>query len=429
MSARQARDVYNTAIDKAALAFLKRFADENRPVRDLRYNLVGGLLPAHVLGSIPPESVTTSGYARKPVCNGPFVVEHWMSGLEIVLERNPNYTLTAPPLLRRLHLKTTSTVDPSEEVKNGRMHALTRDSILPLDVYRWQHEWLEQLGAQVEVISMPARTLEQITFNLEHPAFGEKPVRQAIAHSIGRDKLNAEIMSGKALVMHTFVPLSNWFSLQNETFSTEWNKQYPLRRYEYNPTKANEILDAAGWHRGPDGVRTKGGTKLSFDNEGECSARRSNPIHWRVGPYLEAIGLEPRQKCLGGAEYLRDDGYLAKREHDLAHFAWEVEAIQSIELYTSDSIPSAGNVYKGKNYSGYSNPRYDQLAALVRNEVDRSKLAPILAEMQSIWSEDLPAIPIYARPIIEVRDRTLMNWEFSGLPVYATYKAAAMYFK
>jgi peptide/nickel transport system substrate-binding protein len=51
----------------------------------------------------------------------------------------------------------------------------------------------------------------------------------------------------------------------------------PLARtlkYEFNIDKANEILDEAGWKKGPDGIREKGGVKLKFVFQTSINAPR-----------------------------------------------------------------------------------------------------------------------------------------------------------
>jgi hypothetical protein len=62
-------------------------------------------------------------------------------------------------------------------------------------------------------------------------------------------------------------------------------------------------------------------------------------------------------------------------------------------------------------------------------EVGREKGGGMLAEMQAIWSEEVPSVGLYGRATIEVHKVRLVGWETSGVTKGAMYKVGAMYFK
>src|SRR5262249_56345775 len=45
-------------------------------------------------------------------------------------------------------------------------------------------------------------------------------------------------------------------------------------KWEFNIEKANRLLEAGGWKRGPDGIRAKDGKKLSFVYQTSINAPR-----------------------------------------------------------------------------------------------------------------------------------------------------------
>ena len=79
-------------------------------------------------------------------------------------------------------------------------------------------------------------------------------MRQAIAYAIDRERINEIADAQHAFVGHGLLPQ------YYKAFYTQPAQDYPL-----DVDKANQMLDAAGWKRGGDGIRTKGGDKLSFD--------------------------------------------------------------------------------------------------------------------------------------------------------------------
>jgi len=94
MSYNQVKTFYNNTTDKEHFAYMKQFVDEKRPVVDPLYNFSMAIYPAHVLGKIPADKILESSYSRNPVGDGPYIVDRWDSGSQIVLKKNPNYNLT-----------------------------------------------------------------------------------------------------------------------------------------------------------------------------------------------------------------------------------------------------------------------------------------------------------------------------------------------
>jgi peptide/nickel transport system substrate-binding protein len=424
MSYAQVRDFYNNSKDKEHFAYMKIYVDEKRPVVDPLYNFFMSLLPEHILGKIPADKITESSYARKPIGDGPFMVDRWDSGSQIVLVPNPNYTLTAPPLLKKIVIKiVTDTNQIIAQLKTGDLDAATSDAFpAPTQV-------LDTLASSGQtVVYVPARVWEHIDFNLDKPYFQDKAVRQAIAYATNRQKLVDAITLGKSIILNTFLPPASWASLQNPDFAKAQSK-FTLKDYKYNPATANQMLDAAGWVKGGDGIRAKGGVKLSFDYATTAGNKTREQVTQLVASDLKAVGIQANLKYVPSDEYFADDGYLAKRQLDMAEYAWILDVDPSGSLYDSQYIPSADNNYSGQNYPGYKNTRFDSLSRAASNEIDQTKRGPMFAEMQQIWNDELPTLPLYTRLNIEVHKNNLVNWEVSAGTTYATYKSAALYFK
>jgi peptide/nickel transport system substrate-binding protein len=428
MSYAQARDFYNGTTDKQHFAFLKDFVDQRRPVVDPLYDTVGAILPDHILSKIPADKILESEFARNPQGGGPFRVVRWDSGSQIVLEQNPNYNLTDKPLLRRIVIRIIADTNQIiAQLRTGELDAATSDAFpAPTEVLNQ----VDALPTQ-KVEYVPARVWEHIDFNLDRPFFADKNVRKAIAHAINRQRIIDQVVLGRSIILHTFLPPASWASMQNPDFAQQWQSRYPLTTYNYDVNRANQLLDQAGWVRGSDGIRAKGGVKLSFEYATTAGNRTREQITQLIAADLRAVGIEARLRYIPAAQYFGDDGYLARRQHDFAQYAWilGVDPGNSCTLYHSEFIPSADNAYSGSNYPGYRNAEYDRLCNAVNNEIDRTKRAPILAQLQQIWSDDLPAIPLYPRLNIEVHKENLVGWDVSGGTVYSTYKSQTIYFR
>jgi peptide/nickel transport system substrate-binding protein len=87
----------------------------------------------------------------------------------------------------------------------------------------------------------------------------------------------------------------------------------------------------------------------------------------------------------------------------LAELAWvsNPEEPPTNTLATS-AIPNAENNYGGANYSQFSNPTLDRLIGEVQRELDPAKRKPLWVQMQKIYTEELPVLPLFFRTDVYV---------------------------
>jgi peptide/nickel transport system substrate-binding protein len=90
------------------------------------------------------------------------------------------------------------------------------------------------------------------------------------------------------------------------------------------------------------------------------------------------------------------------RQFDLAEFAWvssyDPAADEAYALH-SRSVPTQDNFYRGGNYGNYKSGRGDQLLDYVQSSLDQGGRKAAFAELQTIWQQDLPALPLVLRPV------------------------------
>jgi len=68
-----------------------------------------------------------------------------------------------------------------------------------------------------------------------------------------------------------------------------------------------------------------------------------------------------------------------------------------VEMLRSDRIPSEDNGYSGQNFPGYRSDRMDELLDALELELDPDKRNAMWSELQQMYAEDLPAMPLYFR--------------------------------
>jgi peptide/nickel transport system substrate-binding protein len=260
------------------------------------------------------------------------------------------------------------------------------------------------------VETAPSAWWEHLTFNLDRPYFQDKTVRQAIAYAIDRKKIADVVSLGTWTVLNTLVPPAMWSSVDNSNFPEEWKAKFPPHIYPYDPAKANQMLDQAGWVRGPDGIRAKSGVRLSFryDTTSNSAGGVRDTTQAMVKSDLQAVGIEAKTAQAPSGDFF---DALGTRDFDMAEFAWLINWPVGSTLYTSTDVPTIENGYNGQNVGDYRNPHWDQLASEADTEVGMAAQYPIQAELQAIYTEDLPSLPLYVRNDIEVHTPSLMNWK------------------
>jgi peptide/nickel transport system substrate-binding protein len=200
------------------------------------------------------ETRTKDENCAAPIGSGAFIVKKWNRGQDIVLVRNDNYTSppanalhTGPAHVDEIDWKFVA--DPTTRVaalQSGQVNAI-------YDVPAIQWKTLKGSGFQLDKFVTPGRP-QQISFNTQLGPFTDEKVRQAFAYSLDRQQIVDTIGQG-------VIPFEGNGGVSQATpgYSTK-----AAALYSYDPAKANELLDAAGWTaRNAAGVRTKDGTPLT----------------------------------------------------------------------------------------------------------------------------------------------------------------------
>src|SRR5207249_895774 len=109
-------------------------------------------------------------------------------------------------------------------------------------------------------------TVEHVDLNLDNPILADKNVRKAIIYGIDRQELVNRVLAGQSSIADSvFPPISPLF-----------NPATP--KYAYNPDQARSLLDGAGWAVGSDGIRTKGGQRLSLKYQSTTAGIRQKTM-------------------------------------------------------------------------------------------------------------------------------------------------------
>ena len=96
-------------------------------------------------------------------------------------------------------------------------------------------------------------------------------------------------------------------------------------------------------------------------------------------------------------------------------YAWSSNVTETpLRTLGSSQIPNAGNNFGGANYIGFSDPKMDADIAAAESELDPAKQKAIWADMQTIYADQIPALPLFFRAEPHITPTWLRGYEPTG---------------
>jgi peptide/nickel transport system substrate-binding protein len=204
------------------------------------------LLPEHVLGKIAPDRQRFSNFGEHPVGTGPYVLQRWQHDSEVVFVRNP-YAWRRPKIERIDYRVIFNDQSEMEALVNGSADLID-------DLSHTQYKQIQRIAPHIKLMTFEPLYVDVIELNTAHPGLSDVAVRQAMMYGYDREAIARGLYDNKVPVPDGLIvaSLKHWY-----------NPNIP--KYPYDPAKARSLLEAAGWKTGPDGIRSKGKTRLSFE--------------------------------------------------------------------------------------------------------------------------------------------------------------------
>ncbi|WP_248910845.1 ABC transporter substrate-binding protein [Halocatena marina] len=219
--------------------------------------------------------------------------------------------------------------------------------------------------------------------NTQKPPMDDVRVRKAVVHAINKKAVIQVAIGGEGYKIWALMP-----PMAKNTLSA---KQAKKTGQTYNPDKARQLLENAGWTNSKQGqVRTKGGTKLSIDFL-TFTIPREKRVGTTIQPMLKDVGFDVNLRVLeAGTLY----NQLSAGSHDLVVMGYGGQySLQTLSAtLTSERSAKKG----GSNYSLWRNDEFDSLISKARTIPSDSKRHQALIDAQLIVQKQAPVVPILA---------------------------------
>ncbi|NUW37713.1 ABC transporter substrate-binding protein [Nonomuraea sp. SMC257] len=349
------------------------------------------IMPKHVWEKVT-DLANYEADTYPTVSSGPYIAVEHKKDQYVKLQANPNYWRGKPKIDELQVIFYDNPQAAIAGLKKGDIDLIGR--LAPPEFQAIQNDpnivaWNNQgrRAAYLEV-NPGATTTDNKPVGDGHPALKDVKVRQALHYAIDKQKLVDEVQSGLAKPADgSIVPPMYKDFFWEATGDT---------KVTYDPAKANKILDDAGYKKGADGVRTMpdGKKKLEF----RFTIHADTPIEDKLGEYLtgffKEIGVTLTTVKLDSSKFSEETGVTGN--YDIAISGWSVnpdpEEVLATHLCSRRPTPKGEG---GGTESFYCDPTFEKLYQEQLKELDRTKRADLIKQMQERLYTEAPIIAIY----------------------------------
>lgn len=378
----------------------------DQPVPNMASKLVFlYILPEHIWKDIPDDKVAEFENTEM-IGSGPFKMKEYAANEFIRLEANKEYFGGAPKVDEVVFQVFQNPDVMIQAIKTGQVDMITEmphtgiaalksvENVKVVDGAPLSPDLTDVIFNQVDPANCPTDAGGVCS---GHPALRDKQVRLAMAYATDKQKLIDVVMLGMATPGIALIPdgLGEWFNSE-------------IKDFPYDPAKANEMLDAAGYKdTNGDGIREMpdGSRPLTFRLNWPSSSVVGPRMSELLGEMWKEIGITIEPQAV------EDDALTAKccpaLDYDIMIWGWVADPDPNTLLI----IPTTDQIATGYNETGYSNPHYDELYQQQGVELDHAKRKAMVWEMQKIVHDDVVyLIPFYSRAVQAYRTDRFTGW-------------------
>ncbi|MEN1966810.1 oligopeptide ABC transporter substrate-binding protein [Lentibacillus sp. N15] len=362
-------------------------------------NLWSYPMPKHYYKDIAVKDLPDSDQVRKnPIGTGPFKVKNIVDGELVELERFDDYW-QGEPYLDGINYKVIDGSLASGALENGEIDIMKIPSS--------QYEEIKEMD-NLEIREEAALSYTYIGFKFGHydkkekknimdnDKFQNKKLRQAMAYAIDRQGMLDSFSNGLGELIESPMPPVSWAKADDSELTT----------YDYDPEKAKELLDEAGykdvdddgWREDPDG------NKFTVNFDAMSGSDISEPRAQYVLQNWQDVGINA--KLNGGLKEMNlfyDTVEADDESVDTFMGAWEL---------ASDPDPTGlfkeGDLW---NYPRWVNEESDKLIeeGISDKAFDKDYRKDVYADWQKLVNDELPSIFMYSPVDVYAVNKRVQN--------------------
>ncbi len=315
------------------------------------------VLPKHLYEG---TDVTKNELNRKPVATGPFKLQEWVSGSHMTLARNEEYFKGRPYLDKIIIKFSTNWAVVISALESGEIQYSLNNP-----PYSECIRLKKIPGIDIGVTSQDITI--HFDLNLKRKPFDNVKVREALFSAVDIQDINNKVYAGFG------VPLEGMFMS-----SVKWAYNADAKKPSFDPKRAEQLLDEAGYKRGSDGIRFA--TSITT-----FMTMMVPDVSEVIKEHLRKIGIEVKVESIEFGLYT--DKVLNKRDFDMTVAGGPIG-------FDPNGFIAFFGTGGYRNCMSYSNPVVDELFRKARASVDREERKKHYFEMQEILAKDLPRMNV-----------------------------------
>ena len=342
------------------------------------------IIPRHVYGDYD-EPTFNRDISDLVVGSGPWLLDSWSRGQQIVLVRNENYWGPKPALEKQIIRIVSNELANMQEFRAGNIDYMRRPSPQQW-VQTVDASWFRERGAQAIRYYTPLAGYQYLGYNLRRPYFADKRTRQALTMLLDRTAIIDTLRHGMG------APITGPFYFKADQYDAS------IEPWPYDPDRARRLLAEVGWRD------TDGDGVLDMDLDGD-GTREPFEFTFRVPSGLsfydrlqrfvqnafKSAGIKVNLDQIEWSVFLER---LNERQYDMVSLIW---------TGTPESDPyqiwhSTQEANRGSNHIGFNNPEADRLIEAGRRTVDYDDRMRIWHEFHALLHEEQPYTFLFAKP-------------------------------
>lgn len=333
------------------------------------------ILPEHILKDADPLELHNNDYWIKPVGSGMYMVDEMSTGNYFSMVPNPHYEGQAPKIQKVVSYWVSDYITTAQAGKLDYVFTNATDQISEIGKLAYmQKNPVDILFYRYFICNM-----EGVDGN-ENPVMKDPRVREALLYAIDREELAKGMFPDLATVINSGVP--------NEY------PEYNGKTYEYNPEKAKQLLEEAGY----DFNHT---FRILYYYTDQTSIDFMDAIAY----YLEQVGMkvETVQSQQGTVDLFQtrnyDVGYKGLSAFTISEWFGEYQSANA----------NFAQIFGGDT-------QFDDLISQLGSETDAAKRSDLLKQLQELEQKNLYKIPLYT-----IGNVIFLNTDHVSLPEGVTF--------
>jgi peptide/nickel transport system substrate-binding protein len=247
---------------------------------------------------------------------------------------------------------------------------------------------------------------ERSSLKTTHPTLADAAVRQALGLLVDRGSIHEQIYGRGGQATANYLNAPSRYASRN-------------LRWEFNVDKANQILDAAGWKRGADGIRAKDGKRLRFLYQTSTNAPRQK-TQAIVKQACAKAGIDIEIKSVVASVFFGSD---PANPDNYPHFYADlqmyntstgIDPLWGMRSFYSQEVATKDNKWSGRNVTRWRNEEYDRLWKAAETEMDPIKRAVMFIRMNDMVVQNGVVIPVNWRNGVAAATSRLRGMDLTG---------------